>query len=1136
MKSSCVTVSKTVILFILFFIAPLNSIANDTGALTAHSNLFTLPAHGGLSWTPDKLLGRNLLILNSFHEDDKRTQNLNKGIRQTFEKANVPIRYWVEYMDSKHFPYQSNEDNLKRIYKYKYSNKRLDAVIVTGNNALEFILKYRDKLFYGTPVVFTNISNFDLSKLEGQENITGIFEHESDEIFETIELALKLHPKTKKIVILSPGVNKPVITTKLRNKYKQQVEIEFSKKYFMSDIEKYITGLDSHNIILTISEPRTKNGTNISYYDFNKRIASISSSPVYAISDTGMGSGIVGGKLISGTELGTTAANMALAIFNGKPADEIPVAEDSRNSFMFDYNQLSRFNIKEKELPEASTIINKPFSVYNEYRNEINITIILLVVQAAIIFLLVVVNRKRKLAELKLKDVNENLEQRVKMRSIDLMDSNQQLRKEIEDRKVIEQALRISEEKYSKALLYSADSITITSLSDGKIVEVNEAFEKISGYTRHEVIGKTTIELGSWVNQSERDAFFKSLNKTGVINSFEADFKTKSGNILTLSLSAEIFEYQYKPHLIIISRDITEQRKMTLELKRYEQIVSSTSDLMVFIDNNFFIQAINESYLKALGLKRKNVIGRHLQVLYKDDHFFSEIQHLLKRCLKGESINAEKDLELSSKGLRHLDIQFNPFYENPKQISGIVISARDITSAKELSEQLHYQASHDDLTDLINRREFEQRVQRILNSDNLLEQQHVLCYLDLDQFKIINDTCGHSAGDELLIQLGLLLKKQFRQRDTIARLGGDEFAALFENCNLERAMTIMSKLQNTINNFRFVWEDKSFLVGVSIGIVMLDNHSFTVEELLKQADSACYMAKTDGRNCMRVYEHSNDKLTSIRNVMQWIHPVHDALENDSFKLYKQSIVSLNTDENEKISYQEILLRLDKGGELILPGLFLPTVEQYGLSCKLDKWVTSHIFNYLNQDSYPDSKYFINLSGLSLSSHELLQHIESELDQNFQLAHKICFEITETTAIANYTHASHFIDTLRKRGCEFALDDFGSGFSSFAYLKNLNVDYLKIDGMFIKDIINDPLTYSMVKSINEIGHISGIKTIAEFVEDEQILNELHNIGVDYAQGYGIGIPQPFDLAKQNSNIDLNKQGLQNVVSIHKKRTK
>jgi len=434
----------------------------------------------------------------------------------------------------------------------------------------------------------------------------------------------------------------------------------------------------------------------------------------------------------------------------------------------------------------------------------------------------------------------------------------------------------------------------------------------------------------------------------------------------------------------------------------------------------------------------------------------------------------------------------------------------DITESHDLTEQLSYQATHDSLTNLINRREFESRLQRVLGTDRDGDSEHALCYLDLDQFKVINDTCGHVAGDELLRQLGDLLHEQVRKRDTLARLGGDEFGVLMEHCSLQQAQRVANKLRQVIEDFRFAWEDRVFSIGVSIGLVPITALSVNTIEVLKQADAACYAAKDAGRNRIHTYTEDDSELARVHGEMQWVAKINEALEEDRFCLYAQQIVPLAQEGGE---FYEVLLRMrNEGQELILPGAFLPAAEHYNLSTRLDRWVVDHALDWLMAEPVRLqrlSQLAINLSALSLVDEQFLEYLVKRMQGTKVLAEKVCFEITETAAIANLSRATVFIRTLKELGCRFALDDFGSGLSSFAYLKSLPVDYLKIDGVFVKDIENSPIDLAMVKSINDIGKVMGKQTIAEFVETEGIFMILTELGVDYAQGYHIGKPIPLD---------------------------
>ncbi|WP_431065143.1 EAL domain-containing protein [Methylotuvimicrobium sp.] len=437
----------------------------------------------------------------------------------------------------------------------------------------------------------------------------------------------------------------------------------------------------------------------------------------------------------------------------------------------------------------------------------------------------------------------------------------------------------------------------------------------------------------------------------------------------------------------------------------------------------------------------------------------------------------------------------------------ILLVCEDITEARKLSEQITYQAQHDSLTGLLNRTEFDKQIQQALRSARNSRTEYALCYLDLDQFKVVNDTCGHVAGDELLRQLSVLIKSQIRQDDLFARLGGDEFGILMKGCLLTQAAITCEKIRKAIQEFRFAWEDRTFSIGVSIGIAGINSISGNSTESLKDADAACYAAKEKGRNRVHLFRPNDQELASRQGEMQWVEKIQRGIANHQFRLYGQPIVPIGHN-NEGLHFETLIRYQDDAGHIVPPGAFLPAAERYNLAAALDKWVIASLFEWLAmRPGFIDkmSLCSVNLSGLSLSDETMLEYISNRFKQWEIPTDKICFEITETAAIANLSNATRAINALRDRGSLFSLDDFGSGLSSFAYLKNLPVDFLKIDGLFVKDIVDDEVDLAMVRSINEVGHVMGKKTIAEFVENERILKLLSELGVDYAQGYGIGKP-------------------------------
>lgn len=434
----------------------------------------------------------------------------------------------------------------------------------------------------------------------------------------------------------------------------------------------------------------------------------------------------------------------------------------------------------------------------------------------------------------------------------------------------------------------------------------------------------------------------------------------------------------------------------------------------------------------------------------------------------------------------------------------------------EATQQLSYQARHDVLTGLINRREIEARLERALANARELGTQHVFCYMDLDQFKIVNDTCGHHAGDTLLRQLSLILRQRIREEDTLARLGGDEFGLLLQNCSIHDARQMAQELLDIVGEFRFVHDDKIFGVGVSIGMIAITAQTASVENLLSASDSACFAAKDNGRNRIHIFEPEDDDLARRHGEMQWIARITQALEENRFCLYCQPILPLgsNTDENR---YFEILLRkLGPEGKIIPPMAFIPAAERFHMMPAIDRWVIRNALavyrEMLNKrGSEIQCVFTINLSGVSLGDPELLGYIMDQMILHGVPPTGICFEITETAAIVNLAHTIELIKTLKGVGCGFLLDDFGSGMSSFAYLKNLQVDFIKIDGAFVRDIATNPIDLAMVQSIHGIAKAMQIKTIAEFVESAQAVEILETMGVHYGQGFHLGKPVPIEQA-------------------------
>ena len=449
----------------------------------------------------------------------------------------------------------------------------------------------------------------------------------------------------------------------------------------------------------------------------------------------------------------------------------------------------------------------------------------------------------------------------------------------------------------------------------------------------------------------------------------------------------------------------------------------------------------------------------------------------------------------------------------------------DITASHELSQQLSYEASHDALTGLSNRREFELRLQRALEMVQATGARHAMLYLDLDRFKIVNDTCGHVAGDELLRQLGEVLQQRVRNNDVVARLGGDEFGVLLHNCAPEDATQIAADLLKTVDQFEFIWGTSKFTLGVSIGLVAIDSHFKRITQVMNAADSACYAAKDAGRNRVETYQEDSILVARRHGEMEWVARAKRALVENRLFLEAQEIRPLVQPDAAvpRLPHYELLLRMrDESGRVVPPGAFLPAVERYNLSVRYDRWVIATALHWVatHGDTFKRiSRLFINLSRDSVADPETAEFVRQSLASSGVDPRRVGFETTESVAVANLGKANALIVALRRMGCSFALDDFGSGVSSFAYLKALAVDYLKIDGMFVGNLAQDRVDYAMVRSIKEIGHVMGKVVVAESVESEAALQKLQEIGVDYAQGFVIGAPKPLEQIGSVSVTDL-----------------
>lgn len=558
-------------------------------------------------------------------------------------------------------------------------------------------------------------------------------------------------------------------------------------------------------------------------------------------------------------------------------------------------------------------------------------------------------------------------------------------------------------------------------------------------------------------------------------------------------------------------KQLDELRRLRINDQRLRHYIKASADFFWELDKTMSFRVVSTGLASVLGIPREYILGRtHAQLLdhpanINDDiHWKDHLQQLEDR-LPFRDFEFRWSAGGETRVVRYSGI---PVFDRSRRFAGYRGVGCDVTATVRLAETTAYHANHDALTGLVNRRSFENTLSRALELSKQSRESHALCFMDLDSFKIVNDTCGHQAGDELLRQLTQLFDSLVRKSDVLARLGGDEFGVLLYRCSVAEALKLANQIRHEVENFQFLWRENRFTIGVSVGLVIVDDRWESIESLFNAADSACYIAKNEGRNRVVVYREGEGNASNRKVATHWVEEINTALENNRLKLACQKILPLH-DEPDGLRF-EMLLRLEMpDGELVSPLAFLPSAERYGLVSALDSRAIELTLNWLslNPALQHTIRYVsLNLSAGSFTDADYAERMVRMISQSGVAAHKLCFEISETATIANLSKVSEFMEELSALGCRFGIDDFGSGLSSFAYLRKLPVEFLKIDGLLVKDILDDPTDYTMVKAISDISKSMGKRTIAEYIESARLLDAVRDIGIDYGQGFHLGEPE------------------------------
>ena len=714
--------------------------------------------------------------------------------------------------------------------------------------------------------------------------------------------------------------------------------------------------------------------------------------------------------------------------------------------------------------------------------------------------------------------------------------ASETIKEEIEERKRAEEKIRASEQELSRILQDMQDTFFRID-ENGTIVRVSPSVEYLLGLQADELIGQPGVSL--FLSESDYHDFYEALGRQmGVVENYEVRLNHRMGRKVWASINAHYYYQEGKSKTFGIegtAHDVTGRMEsaeaLYQEKDRLQVTLESIGDGVITTNVHGYVEYINPVAEIMTGWDGEEGKGQPLPIVMQliEEDSERDMKLPLKEWLvEGRRVALPSSSVLVKRGTDEkaaIELTGAPIRDSKQGVIGSVLVFRDVTKIRSLAKQLSYQATHDALTGLINRIEFDKRVEQAINSSRNSGKDHALCYLDLDQFKVVNDTCGHYAGDELLKQLTSLLLKSLRDSDVLARLGGDEFGVLLYGCPISKAEIIAENLRKIVEEFRFVWDGKPFRVGLSIGLVSIGENTEGLTEILSSADSACYVAKERGRNCVHVFEVDDKAVAEHHGQMHWMQRIQRALDHDLFELYIQAIVPVNGSPRKE-RHGEILLRMiddqsPSGNDIIPPNAFIPAAERYHLMPQIDRWVMRQAFYELaKRKNLPTqlTTCAINLSGQTLSDVKLLDYIIDLFDETQISPHALCFEITESAVIANLDIARDFISQLKDMGCRFALDDFGSGLSSFGYLKQLPVDYVKLDGAIVREIADSRVNHAMIQAINYVTHVMGMKSIAEYVENAAIFNALRAISVDYAQGYAIERPRFFSRAENTTLTD------------------
>lgn len=1017
--------------------------------------------------TPVYAQVKDTLVIHSYHQGMSWTDSLQAGLESATQSDDIPLH--VSYMDSKRYQSDSYLNELLDIYRAKLTHEKYRAIVVTDDHALWLVNQLSEEVG-DTPVVMVGVNNYQPGKHDRLSKVAGVLE--INDPSDNLSLALSLQPDLKQIYVIADETSTgqamwQEIADYLVANPSDLVVHRLSQGKF-SDIFSQTALLPDQSAIIFLSYFLDSSGSYMASLPFVETLVEGASAPVYAPFQYLLEYDVVGGVMTSGYSKGKQAGQLLVKIINGE-ITQFPEVVRSPGKEMFNYQALQRWGLT---VQGDVVVMNKPQSWFERYNKELRAMMVAIVIMGAIIVLLSMVIRRLRKSEQKL-----------------------------------HQSQALFEGVFDQSFQYIGILDNNGVLISGNLALQNLIGRAIIRYDRpmwrwHCWKPETVVRLSRAVDAAWQDQIVR----------FEIEIQSHDDGrrVLDIAMKRMPEWVGEADQLLFEARDVTSRHQMEEKLRErevsYRLLYEQQPVMLLAVDGQARIQSVNQFAADLLGYSKRQLLGHKVTDFYYDDvplpqQYISGVQEsneqkvwrrkLRYKCADGQTVWIRETIRPTQSKLQ------------------LLLVGEDISSTRELEAKLEYQACHDYLTDLFNRNYFEQQLEAVLLEARDKGARHAMFYLDLDQFKVINDTAGHEAGDEALKQVALLLQGITPDKATLSRLGGDEFAIILRHCSLDEAVKFGNEVLHLLEDAEFYWQNTRFSFSGSIGVRLIDETAGSSQQVHAQADTACYAAKDEGRNRLHLYHPDDEELKRRELEMECVNLIRKALVEKRLELHAQQIAPLSSMSQKQ--HYEILVRIrNSDGSMVSPGLFMPAAERYNLAHLIDRYVVNEVIDWLV--AHPEAVEqlelcAINLSGQSMGNRDFVYFLVEKIRTSGLPTHKLCLEITETAAIGNMSEAIQLFTQLKSLGCLISLDDFGSGLSSFGYLKRMPVDIIKIDGMFVRDIAEDEMDFAMVKAINELAKKMGKQTVAEFVENEAILTRLKDLGVDYAQGYLFGKPQP-----------------------------